>query len=98
VTACTSYREIGIGRVDHEEKVRVTTVDRERDTIHDPVVEADSIRGRDSEAIPLDQVSVIEVGETNWTPLLIAIPLAALATVLVVRLVECATNSYGSEC
>jgi len=45
VTACSSYRQIEVGEVADHGKVRVTLTDGERETIHEPWVEGDSIRG-----------------------------------------------------
>jgi len=44
VTACTSYRQIEIGEVADHTKVRVTLTDGETETIHEPWVEANSLR------------------------------------------------------
>ena len=66
VTGCTSYKQIKLGEVADHEKVRVTTTDGERETVHDPRVETDSIRGKDSKAIPLDQVSKVQAMRTDW--------------------------------
>ena len=45
MTGCSSYRQIEIGEVADHGKVRVTLTDGERETLHDPYVEADSITG-----------------------------------------------------
>ena len=66
VTGCTSYKQIQVADVADHGKVRVTTTDGERATIRDPRVEADSIRGKDSKPIPLDQVSKVQVARTDW--------------------------------
>jgi len=73
VTACTSYKQIGVGEVADHGTVRVTFTDGERETLHDPWVEGDSIKARTGEtvgdlgalarvdyttvAFPLDQVA-----------------------------------------
>jgi len=80
VTACTSYKQIEVGEVTHHGKVRVTLTDGERETLHDPWVEGDSIKAYTSEtvgrigvqqrvdyvvAIPLDQVAELGAVGTN---------------------------------
>jgi hypothetical protein len=45
VTACTSYKQIELAEVADHGKVRVTLVDGERETVREPRVEADSIKG-----------------------------------------------------
>ena len=78
VTACTSSKQIQLGEVADHGKVRVTTTDGERETVHDPRVEADSIKGRGKMvgggsrdrvrvpiAIPLDQVVDLEAVGTD---------------------------------
>lgn len=66
VAGCTSYKQIEVGEVADHGKVRVTMTDGGRATIRDPRVETDSIRGKDSKAIPLDQVSKVQVARTDW--------------------------------
>jgi len=56
---------IPVGDVSDHGKVRVTLIDGERETIHDPWVEGDSIRSEDAEAIPLGQVAGVEAVGTN---------------------------------
>lgn len=75
VTACTSYKQIQIGEVADHGKVRVTLADGERETLHGPWVDADSIKGRIragrpspqlvDRAIPLDQVAELGAPGTN---------------------------------
>ena len=76
LTACSSYSQIGLAEVADHGKVRVTTTDGERETIRDPAVEADSIKGlgkkvgvgvshRVSLAIPLDRVTELEAVGTE---------------------------------
>ncbi len=70
-TACSSYLQIEPGEVADHEHVRVTLTDGVRYDLYDPVVEADSVRGREEAkaapdypypilAIPLDHVSTLE--------------------------------------
>ena len=99
VTACTSYKQIELGEVGDYGKVRVTLTDGERGTVADPRVEADSIKGKDSAAIPLDQVAEVEAKKKDVASTLVLVGVGvALVTVVTLRVVECATNSYGSEC
>ena len=71
VTACSSYSQIQLSEVADHGKVRVTLIDGERETIHDPWVDADSIKGDDgpprrrAQSIPLDQVAGVEAVGTN---------------------------------
>jgi len=65
VTACTSYKQIQLGEIADYGKVRVTTTIGERQTIREPRVEADSIRGKDAYAIPLDQIAEFEAVSTD---------------------------------
>ena len=71
VTGCTSYHQIELAEVADHGKVRVTTTDGERETVREPRVEADSIKGlgekvrpdvkeRAPRSIPLDQVETLE--------------------------------------
>ena len=60
LTGCTSYKQIQLSEVSDYGKVRVTRTDGERETFSDPRVEADSIKGKDSAAISLDQVAEVE--------------------------------------
>ncbi len=71
VTGCSSYSQIELGEVADHGKVRVTLTDGAQRDIYRATVEADSLKGRlDSEdtavhGIPLDQVSVVEVGGSD---------------------------------
>jgi len=75
LTACSSYKHIEVDKVADHGKIRVTTTDGERETIHEPRVETDSIKGLVSQgrpqptkhpwAIPLDQVIELEASGTN---------------------------------
>ena len=99
VTACTSYKQIELGEIAHHEKIRVATTDGLRETIHSPRVEADSIKGGESEAVSLDQVAEVESAQTDWYSTGVLIGVGALVVGLITaRVVECATNEYGSEC
>ena len=99
LAACTSYTQISLDEVSDYAKVRVTTVEGVRETVADPRVETDSIKGKDSAAIPLDQVAEVEAKKKDLASTLVLVGVGvALVTVVTLRVVECATNSYGSEC
>jgi len=74
VTGCSTYTQIGIDEIADHGKVRVTRTDGGRETVYDPRVEADSIRGRFVEggqprtadrAISLDEVAELDSVGTN---------------------------------
>ncbi len=76
LTGCTTYNQIELGELVDHGKVRVTLIDGQRQTILDPVIEADSIRGRENVArsnrhevtplvIPLSQVSTLEASRVS---------------------------------
>jgi hypothetical protein len=99
LTACTSYKQIELSEVADYGKVRVTLTGGERETFADPRVEADSIKGKDAAAIPLDQVAEVEAKKKDLASTLVLVGVGvALVTVITLRIAECATNSYGSEC
>lgn len=92
-TACTSYSAIGVREVADHGKVRVTTMDGERRTIHDPRVEADSIKSRDATAIPLDQVSTLENVSINVVGTIFTLIGVALLVQTAVAVIDCASDS-----
>ena len=99
VTACSSYKQIELSEVAEYGKVRVTLTGGERETFADPRVEADSLKGKDAAAIPLDQVAEVEAKKKDLASTLVLVGVGvALVTVITLRIAECATNSYGSEC
>ena len=99
VTGCTSYKQIELSEVADHGKVRVTLTDGERETVADPRVEADSIKGKDSAAIPLNQVAEVEAKMKDVASTLVLVGVGvALVTLITLRIAACATNSYGSEC
>ena len=65
VAGCYNYTPIGPGEVGYYGKVRVWTIDGEREVISDPRVEADSLRGKDVRAIALIHVAEIEAISLN---------------------------------
>lgn len=99
VTGCTSYKQIQLSELSDYGKVRVTRADGERATFSDPRVEADSIKGKESAAIPLDQVVEVEAKKKDLASTLVLVGVgAAIVTVVTLRIAECASNSYGSSC
>lgn len=66
-TACHSYKQIEIGELAEHGKVRVTRTGGDRETVHDPRVDADSIKGqvngKVNRSISLDQVTKLEAVE-----------------------------------
>ena len=71
VTGCTSYTQIGIGDVADHGKVRVTTTDGERETIRDPELDGDAVKGLERDerrvrVIPVDSVATVESLDINW--------------------------------
>lgn len=74
-TGCTSYKLISVSDVAEHGKVRVTLADGERETLHGPWVDADSIKGQIraggasnqlvDRAIPLEQVAELGALGTN---------------------------------
>ena len=72
VTGCTSYKQIQLDEVADHGKVRVTTTDGERETVQNPRVEADSIKGEVNDGleqvartISVDQVVKVETTASN---------------------------------
>ena len=99
-TACSSYSQIEPGEVSDHDHVRVIMTDGVRYDLYDPVVEADSVRGREEAqtapdypypllAIPLDQVSTLE-GSHGDTLATVGLTVGLVVGVLgVLMLVEC---------
>ena len=100
VTACTSWSPIGISEVADHGKVRVTLTDGEQESIYDPWVEADSIKGHqhiETLAFPIDQVAGLESHSTNEVGTALAIIGGLLAVITVAGLIEC-SNDPGFGC
>ena len=95
MTACTSYTQIEIGEVADHAKVRVTLTDGERETIHEPWVEANSIRSTYFNAIPLDQVAELEAVGTNETGTVFLVLGATVLVVVIVCALTCDTDFGG---
>jgi hypothetical protein len=96
LNGCT-YTQIRRGDVADHGKVRVTTVyegETVRTLVHEPRIEADTLRGDyqgHSVAIPLSRVSALEVGEADGvTALKVAGGIVALAALT--ALVVCAES------
>jgi hypothetical protein len=101
VTACTSYTQIQLDEVADHGKVRVTTVDGERETVHSPRVEADSIRGHVNEGvgqaartISVDQVAKVETTESNTVGTVLLVVGSLAVVLLLVSVQQC----NGFEC
>ena len=98
VTACTSYKQIELSEVADYGKVRVTTTDGERNTVREPRVEADSVKGlgeriradvqdRAPLSISFDQIETLEAthvsaGKTVGLVVGVIAGLLALAAIL----------------
>jgi hypothetical protein len=68
-------------------------MDGERQTIHDPRVEADSIKSRDATAIPIDHVSTLESVGTNVVGTVFTVIGVALLIPTVLAVIDCAGDS-----
>jgi hypothetical protein len=75
-TACSTYKQIGLDEVADYNRVRVTLIDGDRETLLDPVVADNAVSGREDKArrhrdpvvpvvIPLDQVDNLEAVNRN---------------------------------
>ncbi len=106
VSACTKWKTLEPPYAPSQgeyEKLRITGDDGTRVVIHDPQIEADSLRGTVSDsdqiaAIPIDSVQKIEKRGANW---LGNIGLAYLAFNVVLGiglLIECSSNPEGMLC
>ena len=106
VTACsTTYTQIEPGEVADKDYVRVTLTDGEKTELHEPALDADSLRGRVKEVariggyrwsdsvvvIPLESVAEIAVGSNPANKMLIGIGVV-LAALVLFGVVACAAN------
>jgi len=96
VTACYNYDRITPAEVGYHGKIRVWTVSGEREVIHDPRVEGDSIKGKDAAPVSLFHIAEIEAMDLNvgGTVLVVGtVVLGAVAVgVLVADLVSCSPS------
>ena len=83
VSACYTYTPIEPSEVAYYGKVRVWTIDGEREVISDPRVEADSLKGKDASAISLFQVAELEGMNLNTEQTVIAVGTIVAAAVAV---------------
>ena len=104
VTACSTYTQIGIGDVADHGKVRVTKTDGERETIKDPRVEVDSIKGLVEKAgylrpraIPMDEVAALEAVGTDEAGTVFTVLGVFLGIVVVAYAVSCAVTDTSDE-
>jgi hypothetical protein len=94
VTGCSTHTQIGIDEIADHGKVRVTLIDGERETIHDPWVEGDSIRSEDAEAIPLGHVTGVDAVGTNEVGTVLVV---GAGIFLVVMIIACAVEGCGPD-
>jgi len=107
VTACTSSMQIELSEVADHGKVRVTKTDGGRETVYDPRVESDSIRGRFVEdnqprtvdrAISLDEVAELDAIGTNAGGTVLVVLGSALLVLIIVdaaaRASECSQGGF----
>ena len=83
VTGCTTYTQIQPGEVADKDYVRVTLTDGEKMELHEPALDADSLRGRVKE--------VARIGGYRWSDSVVVIPLESVAEIAVVGTNEVAT-------
>jgi hypothetical protein len=95
LAGCYSYTPIEPREVTYHGKVRVWTIDGERETIRDPWVEADSLRSRDAGAIALSQVAGLDAVSTDVEGTVTAVGITVGAVVVLAWLVSCSeTDLY----
>ena len=101
LTGCTSWTSIGISEVADHGKVRVTLMDGSQESIYEPWVEADSIKGHqyiETLAFPVDQVAGLESHSTNEVATVLAVLGGLVAVILIAGVISCAasdTPQYG---
>lgn len=102
VTACTSYTQIPLDEVADHGKVRITTIDGKRETVHNPRVQADSIKGHVNKGsveqaawtVSVDQVAIIEASGSNT----VGTVLLVIGSLGVIFLVVAVASCNGFEC
>ena len=112
VTGCsTTYTQIELGEVADKDYVRVTLTDGEKQELHEPALDADSLRGRVREVariggyrwsdsvvvIPLESVAEIAVGSNPTGQVFIGLG-AVLVLLVLVGVAACAGDSGGYAC
>jgi hypothetical protein len=76
VTGCTTtYTQIELGEVADKDYVRVTLMGGEKTELHEPALDADSLRGRVKE--------VARIGGYRWSDSVVVIPLESVAEIAV---------------
>ena len=101
VTGCTSYKQIQVADVADHGNVRVTTIDGQRETFHNPRVEADSIKGHVNEGveqvartISVDQVIELEVVGSNTAGTVLIVIGSLAAAFFAVGFALCGSFGY----
>ncbi len=97
VTACSSYSYIGLSEIADHGTVRVTTTDGDRTTVHDPRVEADSIKGEDAGAIPVDEVVKLEAVGTDEVSTVFTVLGVFVGVLVVTYAVSCAVTDTSGD-
>ena len=106
LSACTKWKTLEPPYAPSQgeyEKLRITGDDSTRVVIHDPQIEADSLRGTVSDsdqvaAIPIDSVQKIEKRGANWLGNIGLAYLALNVLAGVGLLIECSSNPEGMFC
>ena len=100
MTACTSYKQIGIVEIANHGAVRVTTIDGERETLDRPWLAADSIKGYshlETLSIPSDQVEVVEARSISVGRTVLLATGVLLVVLVAANAIDCSNNpeKYG---
>ena len=106
LSGCTKWRTLEpphAPSLGEYEKLRITGDDGTRVVIHDPQIEADSLRGTVSDSeqvqvIPIDSVQKIEKRGTNWLATAGLVVGVFYAVVGIGFLIECSSNPDGMFC
>ena len=106
LSACTKWKTLEPPYAPSQgeyEKLRITGDDGMRVVIHDPRLEADSLRGTVSDsdqvaAIRIDSVQKIEKRGTNWLATAGLVVGVFYAVVGIGLLIECSSNPEGIFC
>ena len=102
VTGCSTHTQIGLGEVADHGKVRVTLTDGERETIHDPWVEGDSIKYLAMKdgylrqgSVPVDQVVELEAVGTDEVGTVFAVLGVTVLMLGVLYVIACTQSTKG---